>query len=831
MQVEIEMHPPYENPFIDAELVEVVLPLPMRRSFTYRVPAGLRKFLRFGARVLVPFGKRILTGYATAAAASEGPTAKLEPDAIRDIVEIIDEEPLLTPEILELSQWTAEYYASSLGEVLKASLPAGINKAVERVITITELGREEIARARSEKPLRIRMLVHLRDSGETPMRDLTRKFGAAAGRTVRELAKTELISVTDRAAATRVQPKLRKAVRLLPDTDTGEKPFTPAQISIIETLSASGGEMFFTELLEAAGVGASPITTLARRGTVEVFSREVLRDPLADSELPEPDQITLNPDQRHVLGEILGGLDSCKYAAFLLHGITGSGKTEVYIRAMKSTLAKGRSALMLVPEIALTPIFSRRLRVVFGDAVAILHSNLSPGERFDEWRQIRAGQARIAIGTRSAVFAPLADIGLIIVDEEHDSSYRQNESPFYNARDIAVKRAHSSDATIVLGSATPSLESFHNAQVGKYRYLSMQNRIGGRPLAHAELIDMREVFKKAGKDVVFSPQLIGAIQETHRKGEQAMILLNRRGFSSFVLCRSCGESLRCKSCDITMTYHRRDSRLICHYCGHTVDTPQKCPFCKSEYLYFVGQGTEQIEDILKKRFRNLRIARIDRDTMSKKGEMARTLLAFDNGEIDMLVGTQMLAKGHDFHNVTLVGVVSVDTGLGLPDFRSAERTFQLLTQMAGRAGRGKLPGRVLIQTYYPEHYALRHAAAQDFEGFYADEIRFRDRWSYPPFAAVALILIRHRDQQYAARNSRMIAEALHRANRDKSCRILGPAQASIAKIRNEFRMQIILKCENRKTLRETLDGALEDAESRGCDRRIVSVEIDPMNLM
>lgn len=826
------MRPSEENPFAKAELVEVALPLPLRRCFTYGIPAALRKSLRFGARVLVPFGKRSLTGYAISPLAADAIESGLEVDAIRDISEIIDEEPLLTPEILELSRWTADYYAASLGEVLKASLPAGINQAIERVVTITESGREELARAKNERHAKIRLLAHLRDSGETPMRDLEREFGkAAAKRLVRERASAGFVSVADRAAATRVRPKIRKAVRLLPDAETGEKSFSSAQISIIETLAAAGGEMFFTELLEAASVGASPITTLARRGTLEVFPREVLRDPLADVALPEPDAIILNAEQQIVLDEILGAINSTGYAAFLLHGVTGSGKTEVYIRAMKSALSQGKSALMLVPEIALTPIFSRRLRAVFGDAVAILHSNLSPGERFDEWRRIRAGNARIAIGTRSAVFAPLSNIGLVIVDEEHDSSYRQNESPYYNARDVAVKRAHSAGAAIVLGSATPALESFHNAQTGKYRYVRLPNRIGGRPLAKAELIDMREVFKSAGKDLVFSPKLIDAIEETHRKGEQSMILLNRRGFSSFVLCRSCGESLRCKNCDITMTFHRREARLVCHYCGHTTDTPQKCPFCQSEFLYFIGQGTEQIEDILNKRFRHLRIARIDRDTMTKKGEMARTLLAFDSGEIDMLVGTQMLAKGHDFHNVTLVGVVSVDTGLGLPDFRSAERTFQLLTQMAGRAGRGNLPGRVLIQTYYPEHYALRHAAMQNFEAFYAEEIRFRQRWSYPPFSAIASILVRHRDQNYAVRSSRLVGEALQRANRNNACRILGPAQASIARMKNEYRMQIIIKCENRRTLRETLDDALADAESRGSDRRIVHLEIDPVNLM
>jgi primosomal protein N' (replication factor Y) len=392
-------------------------------------------------------------------------------------------------------------------------------------------------------------------------------------------------------------------------------------------------------------------------------------------------------------------------------------------------------------------------------------------------------------------------------------------------------RANLAGAVVVLGSATPSLESYHNAQSGKYSYLQLESRIGNRPLASAELIDMRDVFRRSGKDVVVSPQLAEAIEATHAKGEQTIILLNRRGFSQFVLCRSCGERLRCKNCDITLTYHRGESKLVCHYCGFTANTPRKCPFCASEYLYFIGQGTEQVEDILQKRFPQLRIARIDRDTMSKRGQMAKTLLAFDAGEIDMLVGTQMLAKGHDFHNVTLVGVISVDIGLGLPDFRSAERTFQILTQVAGRAGRGNLRGRVLIQTYYPEHYALRHACRQDYAGFYDEEIRFRKQLSYPPFVVLASILVKNRDEATALRNANIVRNSLDAANADKGCRILGAAPASIARLKNEYRMQILIKSASRKALRETLEIGLHLAEENGADLRHVYTEIDPMNLM
>ncbi|HLA94505.1 MAG TPA: primosomal protein N', partial [Pyrinomonadaceae bacterium] len=398
--------------------------------------------------------------------------------------------------------------------------------------------------------------------------------------------------------------------------------------------------------------------------------------------------------------------------------------------------------------------------------------------------------------------------------------------------DVAVMRANLAGAVVVLGSATPSLESFHNAKTGKYRYLQLQNRIGNRPMAKAELIDMREVFKRFGKDVVLSPQLLESINETHSKGEQSIILLNRRGFSSFVLCRSCGETLRCKNCDITLTYHKRDGKIVCHYCNYSTATPKQCPFCESEYLYFVGEGTEQLEDLLNKKFPDLRKARIDRDTMKRRGGMDKILLAFDRSEIDMLVGTQMLAKGHDFHNVTLVGVISVDIGLGLPDFRSAERTFQLLTQVAGRAGRGDLPGRVLIQTYYPEHYALKYAVEQNYENFYDHEIRFRERMAYPPFVVLASIMIKHTDLAQAQRNAGILKTALDRANSDAAvCRILGPASASIARLKNEYRLQIIIKSNSRKSLRSLIENALKEVEVSGGELRTFTIEIDPVNLM
>jgi primosomal protein N' (replication factor Y) len=814
---------------------EVALPLPPRRTFTYGLPEAFRAASRFGSRVLVPFGPRMLTGYIVALHRELDPELAIDESSLKSVAALVDETPLINEEILELTKWAADYYAASWGELLKASLPAGINAAVEQVIRITEAGRQTFMRSVSLKRVKMQVLKRLASEVEIAGRELEKEFGTAGvTRAIRELLAAGEIELESRIATEKVKPKRRKAVRLLarPENESnGGKPLSDAQQRIVDLLETSGGEMIFSELLERADVSASSINTLSRRGLLEVVTQEIRRDPLGDATLLSTGNLTLNPDQASVLRSIEEALGADEYRGLLLHGVTGSGKTEVYIRAMKHALDAGRSSLMLVPEIALTPIFSRRLRAVFGSDVAILHSNLSAGERYDEWRRIRSGAAKVVIGTRSAVFAPLDRLGLIIVDEEHDTSYRQNESPFYNARDVAVMRANLARGVIVLGSATPSLESYHNAHSGKYTYLRLENRIGNRPLANAELVDMREVFRKAGKDVILSLDLIEAIEVTHAKGEQSIILLNRRGFSQFVLCRTCGERLRCKNCDITLTYHRGQSKLVCHYCGFTADTPRRCPFCESEFLYFIGQGTEQVEDVVQQRFPNLKIARIDRDTMAKRGQLAKTLLSFDAGEIDMLVGTQMLAKGHDFHNVTLVGVISVDIGLGLPDFRSAERTFQILTQVAGRAGRGSLPGRVLIQTYYPEHYALRHACRQDFEAFYNEEIRFRSQLSYPPFVVLASILVKNKEYDAAVRNAAIVKDALDVANADRACRVLGVAPASIARLKNEYRMQILIKSSSRKALREMLEIGLHLAEENGADMRKVYTEIDPVNLM
>ncbi|HET9711619.1 MAG TPA: primosomal protein N', partial [Pyrinomonadaceae bacterium] len=681
---------------------------------------------------------------------------------VKDAHELVDIEPVCSPEILQLARWVADYYACPLGEVIKAALPPGMS----------------------------------------PKRRTT-EF---------------------------IKPKLRRFVRLSQTPNTEEQKLSDGQRRVLSTLEATG-PVLLQSLLKTAAVSASTITSLEKKTLVEIYVEAIRRDPLSESMGVKSEDHILTDAQTSVLTQIEEQMNSGAYAAFLLHGVTGSGKTEIYMRAMNKALSLGRSAMMLVPEIALTPVFSRRLRARFGDQVAIFHSSLQKGERYDEWTRVRNGDARVVIGTRSAVFAPVRNLGLIVVDEEHESTYRQQESPYYNARDTAIVRAQKESATVVLGSATPSLESFHNARAGKYTLLTLPQRFGARPMATARIIDMRNVFLRHGKPRVFSDELLQAIQETHARGEQSIILLNRRGYSSFILCRSCGETVQCPNCDVTLTYHRSERVIVCHYCNHRQAVPKECPSCGKKYIYYVGEGTEQLEEILTQLFPALRVARIDRDTTARRSIFEQSLADFSAGSIDTLVGTQMLAKGHDFPNVTLVGVVSVDAGLALPDFRSAERTFQLITQVAGRAGRGDRPGRVLIQTYHPYHYALRHACAQDYEGFYNEEIHYRQNHSYPPFVALASLLVHGPDLGRVRADSLELRKQLDAANDQRKCRILGPAPAPLARLKGEHRFQLLLKSRSRRVLREVADAALKSGSSSGLNLRSINLEIDPVTIM
>jgi primosomal protein N' (replication factor Y) (superfamily II helicase) len=805
---------------------EVAVPVHLTQTFTYRLPDSMRRAARVGSRVMVEFGSKPTAGYIVALQSQLKPGTSLAESKIKDVQDLLDVDPPLTREVLEITRWVADYYAAPWGEVMRAALPAGINATVEQTISITETGRQVLA---DDEDVKSHALSLLAREGEFEMQSFFLRLGVRQmPKWLRELERDGLVERSYRTRGTATRAKRRRAVRLI---ESSPDKITPAQQRALAALRAHQNAMAVTDLVQAAKISDSVVHTLIKRGLVEEFSEELRRDPLARAEMPETYELELTAAQKFALTAIEKQLEERRFAPFLLHGVTGSGKTEVYIRAMRAALDLNHGAMMLVPEISLTPILSRRLRAHFGELIAIFHSSLSKGERFDEWSRLRRGEARVVLGTRSAVFAPIQDLGVIIVDEEQDASYRQEESPFYNARDTAIVRAQKESAVIVMGSATPSLESFHNSQTGKSTYLELPERVGNLGLARTEVIDMREVFARRKKPAIFSDELLRAIEETHDRREQTIILLNRRGYSSFILCRSCGESIECPNCDVTLTYHRGDRTLICHYCNHHQRSPSECPVCGSKYIYYVGEGTEQIEELLRQRFPRLRIGRIDRDTKSRRHEFEKTLLDFAKGELDLLVGTQMLAKGHDFPNVTLVGVVSVDAGLALPDFRAAERTFQLITQVAGRAGRGDLPGRVLIQTYHPDHYAVRHAQAQDYRRFYDEEIRHRRNHGYPPFVALALLLVRHKEINRARAIAQQLRNALTDANRDHSSRILGPAPAPLARLRNDHRIHLLIKSRSRKQMRVVIDQAIASLADSPQDLRAVSVEIDPVSMM
>jgi primosomal protein N' (replication factor Y) len=572
---------------------------------------------------------------------------------------------------------------------------------------------------------------------------------------------------------------------------------------------------------------------MLRDGLVESWEERIdpAEDPF-DSGYQAPAH-NLNPDQESAFSAIRARFELGEFGVLLLHGVTGSGKTEVYMRSVQETLARGKTALVLVPEIALTLWVGRQCRAWFGarfEGVAVLHSALSDVERAREWWRVRHGEARVVVGTRSAVFAPLQNLGLIIVDEEQESSFKQEETPRYHGRDVAILRAKIENAVALLGSATPSLETYHHARTGKYELLTLASRVANRSMASVEIVDMREDFQRTQQASPISAALHSGIQECLAQGTQALVLINRRGYSWSMLCRSCGVSLQCANCSISMTYHKHRNRLECHYCGSIQSVPKECPKCQSKYVYFFGEGSEHLEERLRKEFPGARIARLDRDTARTKRQYQETLGAFADGALDILVGTQMLAKGHDFQRVTLVGVISADSSLHLPDFRAAERTFQLLTQVAGRAGRGELTGRVLIQTYYPEHYAIQDAVRQDYASFFEREMHFRRMMQYPPFAPLANVIVRDTNLEKAIVWSRQLSEYFSPYD-GKGARILGPATAPLARLKKEHRFQFLLKSPKRSVLTKILSGAISYCDSKEIPQTAVLVDMDPLSLL
>ena len=603
----------------------------------------------------------------------------------------------------------------------------------------------------------------------------------------------------------------------------GEK-LNKAERELLAYLELHPGSHNLEEVQGHVKNGGLAARALARRKLLSLR----LGSPSADLAWARP-RHTLNPSQQAASDAIVGALKQNVYQTFLLHGVTGSGKTEVYLNTIEEALALGRGALLLVPEIALTPSVAGQFYARFGDRVAILHSAFNDSERAEQWRRLREGRAMVGVGTRSAVFAPVRELGLIIVDEEHDGSYKQEETPRYNGRDVAIVRALDLQAVVVLGSATPSLETRYNVERGKSRLLELPARILDRPMPTVELVDMRQEFLESRQNALFSRRLVAAVNEKLEAGEQSLLLMNRRGFSASVACRACGERIQCDNCAVSLTFHRRDNRLLCHYCNFARRVPQACPGCGSDHLYFLGSGSEKVEEELHRAFPKARIARLDRDTVTSKNRYEEILGGFREGAYDILVGTQMIAKGHDIPNVTLVGVVSADTGLGMPDFRAAERAFQLLTQVAGRAGRHHLPGTVLVQTINPEHYAIVCAAEQNYARFYEKELEFRRLLRYPPFCAMANIVVRAELQEDALRRAGELRACLPEAA--EGMRVLGPAEAPVPRLKNEFRYQMLVKSVSRARLNEALQTLRRHALDSRWPATALVLDVDPLSLL
>ncbi len=824
---------------------EVALPVPLDHTFTYGVRLGQEP--QRGARVIAPFRNEKLIGVVTAIDAK--PPAEFE---VKYLEAVLDEEPLLSDHLLELADWTAQYYLSPLGEVLRAMLP--LTAEVRRTVyyRITDLGRDILAQSmdgdgearaagnrrrgklsREDHDMERRVLERLA-TGE-PVKVSTLRTATAASLPLLAAMLRRKWIVRETAAAERDARRMERFAVLVADTRLPA--LTEKQQAILAELAANGGELPLAELRRRE-LPSSTLQTLVRRGLVRIDERpEAFR---LGGLTPSSEPFSLNTAQADALAIVTGALGA--FHPFLLYGVTGSGKTAVYLAAMQKALDRGLTSILLVPEIGLTPQMAGLLDQAFGQKVALLHSALTPEERSEQWRRIRRGDARIVVGTRSAIFAPAPNLGLILVDEEHDQSYKQEETPRYNARDVAVMRAKLAGAVVVMGSATPSLESWQNAERGKYTRIELRDRVMNRPLPEVELVDMRQEFKETSRDQLFSRSLVEQTKAALERGEQALILLNRRGYSFAVMCRSCGEKLECQNCAIALTHHksqlddsaeaRAGQRLECHYCGYRRTVPARCPKCNSEHLYYLGAGSQQGEEKLAEIFPFARIGRMDRDTVRGRYDLEHLLARLHSGEINLLVGTQMIAKGHDIHSVTLVGVVGCDHALSMPDFRAAERVFQLMTQVSGRAGRGDLPGRVVVQTYYPDHYAILAAMKHDYKTFAERELKYRRWMHYPPFGVLANVLVHSQKLEEAAEWAGILGKFLvQNQDRGAAVRVLGPCTAPIARIKGVYRFHMILKSANRKALNEALRGLLRHAAEKDVPRRNLIVDVDALRLM
>src|SRR5438309_2612289 len=828
---------PLSNHLGMSTFCDVALPVPLDTNFTYRVAAektsdpgpcnGAEPVV--GGRVLVPFRQQRMSGIVVALHDREPSVTT------KDVLKVLDPAPVLDDSLMRLARWIADYYLAPLGEVFRTMLPLGAEFKRAIAYRITEEGRLALhqagmsgssARSRrtpEEQLTEFRVLDYL-GARDTVREESLRAVARVSKTLLSGMGRKKWIVREDFSGVRDATRTVKVAILKSADCKLNEN-----QSLLVDTLAAAGGRVT-VEILHTLDVPRTTLGTLVKRGLVEIAEEPEQFSVSGLKARRSPFDFQFNSAQQGALKRIREAVDSRTFSGMLLHGVTGSGKTAVYLAVMRAVLEAGRSAILLVPEIGLTPAMAADLHQVFGDEVAILHSALSDQERAEQWHRIKRGEARIVVGTRSAIFAPVSDLALIIVDEEQDSSYKQEETPRYNARDVAVMRAKMANAVVVLGSATPSLESYYNATKHKYALLELPDRVEQRPLPEVELIDMKQEFQETGAEQVISRKLAEEIRERLERKEQVMILLNRCGYSPVALCRACGSRMECRNCAVALTHHKKSNRMVCHYCGFQAPVPKHCGECGSEYVYFLGTGSEKLEELLHGMFPQARIGRLDRDTVRGKEDFERTLSALNEGELDLLVGTQMIAKGHDVHGVTLVGVVGADIALGFPDFRAAERTFQLLTQVAGRAGRGQTPGKVVLQTYFPDHYAVQYAARHDFTGFYEKELRFRSWMHYPPYSALANVLVRSDRLDEALQWSGLLGKWFEKT-RHEGIRVLGPAAAPILRLKRDYRYHFVLKSASREKLNALLRTMLAYAAAQKIPRTQVIVDVDALWLM
>jgi primosomal protein N' (replication factor Y) (superfamily II helicase) len=784
-------------------VARVIVDVPSRetdRTFDYLIPDRLIGWVDIGSRVAVPFGGRTLQGIVTAL----GADAEVELARMKPLEDVLDAIAPLSAELVELGEWMSKRWLCPLTIALQAMLPAALKGRAEKYVFPAEGAEwsdEETAESggllhalRKGQPLKLSgLLQQYPEHG-----DLLRRWLRDGRLEERQRVENRLSIKTVQTVFAPDSETLKRAAAELPAR-------AHKQREVLEHLANHPEPIGVQRLAEAVGTTSSTIRSLADRGWVEIRSVTEDRDPYADREFPVSLPMKLTPAQAAALSPINGALEQRDNEVFLLHGVTGSGKTEVYLQAIQRCLELGREAIVLVPEIALTPQMVERFKGRFGARVAVLHSRLSQGERYDEWRKIREGRAQVAVGARSAIFAPFSNIGLIVIDEEHETSYKQEESPKYHARDVAVERARLHDAVVVLGSATPSLETYEAAvEGGRPKYIALPERVADRPLPDVHIVDMREELK-LGNRAMFSRALAAALKDRLDKNEQTVLLLNRRGYATFVMCRSCGYTAACPHCEISLTYHRGSQNLRCHYCGYAEAEPKVCPSCESPHIRFFGTGTQKVEEALAETFPGIRVIRMDVDTTTEKGSHEKWLTQFRERRADVLLGTQMVAKGLDFPYVTLVGVLAADAALRLPDFRASERTFQLLTQVAGRAGRHELPGEVIIQTYDPEHVSIDSVQGHDYKGFVSKELHVRRQLGYPPFGRLIAITFSHESvpmllsvgEQFASRIRERAAalgvSSYFAADGGAALEVLGPVSSPIARLKDRYRFQCMVK--------------------------------------